>query len=69
MNFQQENLALKIKKNESKIAQRHVQEERKVRSGFGGADMKDWEIKNMKTLCNRHSKSFFQKICIIGVRW
>ncbi len=42
--------------------QRLVQEERKACRGFGGAEMKDFETKNMATLCHRHAE-------IIGARW
>ncbi len=34
-----------------------VQEERKACRGFGGAEIKDWEIKNMLTL----------QYCVIGI--
>ncbi len=33
-----------------------VQEERKARGEFGGAEIKDCETKNMATLCHRHRK-------------
>ncbi len=48
-------MALKIRINESKTVQRLVQEERKARWGFGGAEIKDCETKSM-TLCHRHRK-------------
>ncbi len=52
MNFQQEIDRI----NESKTVQRLVQEERKACRGFGGAEIKDCETKNMATLCHRHRK-------------
>ncbi len=48
--------ALKVRINDSKIAQRLVQEERKTCRGFGGVEIKDWETKNMLTLCHGHRK-------------
>ncbi len=48
--------ALKIRINDSKIAQRLVQEERKACRGFGGVEIKDCETKNMLTLCHGHRK-------------
>ncbi len=45
-------MALKIWTNESKTVQR----ERKGCRGFGGAEIKDCETKNMATQCYRHRK-------------
>ncbi len=33
----------------------------KVCRGFGGAEIKDWETKNMLTLCHRYRKKFIQR--------
>ncbi len=55
MNFQQE-IALKIRINQSKTVQMLVQEERKACGEFGGAEIKDCETENMATLCHRHRK-------------
>ncbi len=45
-----------MRMTESKIVQILVQEERKACGGFGGAEIKDCEAKNMATLCHRHRK-------------
>ncbi len=55
MNFQQE-IALKIRINESKTVQRLSREERKACREFGGAEIKDCEIKSMTTFCHRHRR-------------
>ncbi len=52
-------IALKIKINGSKTVQRLVQKERKACRKFDGAEIKDFETKNMAT-CHMHRKSFIQ---------
>ncbi len=55
------NIQPKTKMNESRV-DHFFQDERKVCGGFGGKKMKDFETKNMTTLCYGHEKKFVQKV-------
>ncbi len=50
-----------MRTTESKIVQILVQDERKACGGFGGAEIRDCEAKDMAMLGHRHRKQFIQK--------
>ncbi len=48
-----------MRMNEAKIVR--IFQEGKAHEGFGGEEIRDFETKNMATLCHMHRKFFIQR--------